>query len=199
MKLWTPFFKYVLSYVVYISEFQILHYPLFKHKFAGDALYDSAQTFRLSEYPAFALECLPNRNSLVYGDVYGIGDEAATIFRGTLRYEGMPLCLVYSPVHILHNGICQDSNYDTDNISYRAGFSQTMGTLAKIGFFNLDPHPALQKVEKPTFEAFTLKLLGLESGSSADRMGEKEITQKISTAGLSKDEAAALKAAKTIL
>lgn len=64
--------------------------------FAGDALYDSAKTFRLSELPAFALECLPNRNSLVYGDVYGIGDEAATIFRGTLRYEGMPLFLIHS-------------------------------------------------------------------------------------------------------
>ncbi|OVA02128.1 Saccharopine dehydrogenase / Homospermidine synthase [Macleaya cordata] len=54
----------------------------------GDKLYDSATRFRIPDLPAFALECLPNRNSLVYGDLYGIGHEASTIFRGTLRYEG---------------------------------------------------------------------------------------------------------------
>ncbi|XP_041004799.1 alpha-aminoadipic semialdehyde synthase isoform X1 [Juglans microcarpa x Juglans regia] len=54
----------------------------------GDSLYDSAVRLRLHDFPAFALECLPNRNSLVYGEVYGIEQEASTIFRGTLRYEG---------------------------------------------------------------------------------------------------------------
>ncbi|KAK1280738.1 Alpha-aminoadipic semialdehyde synthase [Acorus gramineus] len=54
----------------------------------GNELYDSARIFRIPNLPAFALECLPNRNSLIYGDLYGIGDEASTIFRGTLRYEG---------------------------------------------------------------------------------------------------------------
>ncbi|KAM7513485.1 hypothetical protein LguiA_003068 [Lonicera macranthoides] len=54
----------------------------------GDSLYDSATKLRIPDLPAFALECLPNRNSLVYGDLYGIGHEASTIFRGTLRYEG---------------------------------------------------------------------------------------------------------------
>ncbi|KAL5853659.1 hypothetical protein ACOSQ3_008777 [Xanthoceras sorbifolium] len=54
----------------------------------GDSLYDSAVRLRMPDLPAFALECLPNRNSLVYGDLYGIGREASTIFRGTLRYEG---------------------------------------------------------------------------------------------------------------
>ena len=33
------------------------------------------------------LECLPNRNSLIYGEKYGI-QSADTIFRGTLRYQG---------------------------------------------------------------------------------------------------------------
>ena len=56
---------------------------------AGKDLYDSAVRLRLPDLPAFALECIPNRNSLIYGDVYGIGHEASTIFRGTLRYEGM--------------------------------------------------------------------------------------------------------------
>ncbi|KAI4379957.1 hypothetical protein MLD38_006193 [Melastoma candidum] len=54
----------------------------------GDKLYESAVRFRISELPAFALECLPNRNSLIYGDLYGISNEASTVFRGTLRYEG---------------------------------------------------------------------------------------------------------------
>ncbi|OAY26961.1 alpha-aminoadipic semialdehyde synthase isoform X1 [Manihot esculenta] len=54
----------------------------------GDSLYDSVIKVRIPDLPAFALECLPNRNSLVYGKVYGIEDEASTIFRGTLRYEG---------------------------------------------------------------------------------------------------------------
>ncbi|KAJ1418760.1 Saccharopine dehydrogenase, NADP binding domain [Sesbania bispinosa] len=54
----------------------------------GDNLYDSAKKLRIPDLPAFALECLPNRNSLLYGDLYGIGSEASTIFRGTLRYEG---------------------------------------------------------------------------------------------------------------
>ncbi|KAL6976806.1 1-piperideine-2-carboxylate,1-pyrroline-2-carboxylate reductase [Sarracenia purpurea var. burkii] len=54
----------------------------------GNVLYDSAVRFRIPHLPAFALECLPNRNSLTYGDLYGIGLEALTIFRGTLRYEG---------------------------------------------------------------------------------------------------------------
>lgn len=52
--------------------------------------------FRIPDLPAFALECLPNRNSLVYGDLYGIADEASTIFRGTLRYEGKICVLIFS-------------------------------------------------------------------------------------------------------
>ncbi|KAJ4792712.1 Lysine ketoglutarate reductase/saccharopine dehydrogenase [Rhynchospora pubera] len=54
----------------------------------GKELYDSAKHLRLSDLPAFALEHLPNRNSLIYGDLYGISKEASTIYRATLRYEG---------------------------------------------------------------------------------------------------------------
>lgn len=54
----------------------------------GENLHDSAEKFRIPDLPAFALECLPNRNSLIYGKLYGIDDEASTVFRGTLRYEG---------------------------------------------------------------------------------------------------------------
>ncbi|KAL3535457.1 hypothetical protein ACH5RR_003918 [Cinchona calisaya] len=54
----------------------------------GDRLFDSASRIWMTDLPAFALECLPNRNSLLYGELYGIGKEASTVFRGTLRYEG---------------------------------------------------------------------------------------------------------------
>ncbi|GKC76519.1 alpha-aminoadipic semialdehyde synthase, partial [Tanacetum coccineum] len=53
----------------------------------GEDLYSSATNFRLHDFPAFALEVLPNRNSLIYADLYGIENEALTVFRGTLRYE----------------------------------------------------------------------------------------------------------------
>ena len=36
--------------------------------------------------PAFALEVLPNRDSLPYMEKYGI-PEVSSMFRGTLRYE----------------------------------------------------------------------------------------------------------------
>ncbi|KAJ1281347.1 hypothetical protein BS78_04G299100 [Paspalum vaginatum] len=54
----------------------------------GSNLYDSAKRLRIPELPAFALEHLPNRNSLIYGDLYGISKEASTVYRATLRYEG---------------------------------------------------------------------------------------------------------------
>lgn len=66
---------------VYISEGQTI-------TVAGEDLYDSATCIRLPHLPAFALERLPNRDSLVYGDLYGITNEASTVFRATLRYEG---------------------------------------------------------------------------------------------------------------
>ncbi|OMO86412.1 Saccharopine dehydrogenase / Homospermidine synthase [Corchorus olitorius] len=36
----------------------------------GEDLYDSAVRFRIPDLPAFALECLPNRNSLTYGELF---------------------------------------------------------------------------------------------------------------------------------
>uniref|UniRef100_A0A0D9YZB6 Lysine ketoglutarate reductase n=1 Tax=Oryza glumipatula TaxID=40148 RepID=A0A0D9YZB6_9ORYZ len=53
----------------------------------GDKLYESAKRLRLPELPAFALEHLPNRNSLMYGDLYGISKEASTVYRATLRFS----------------------------------------------------------------------------------------------------------------
>ncbi|KAK9705725.1 hypothetical protein RND81_07G077600 [Saponaria officinalis] len=134
---------------------------------SGDSLYDSAVKFRLPDFPAFALEVLPNRNSLVYGDIYRIGDEASTIFRGTLRFEG---------------------------------FSEVMGTLARIGFFDAEPHESLKSSERPTYEIFTSKLLGLENDtSSGSQIGDSDIAERIISLEHCKHQETALKTARTIM
>ncbi|GAB2291552.1 hypothetical protein Dimus_025806 [Dionaea muscipula] len=132
---------------------------------SGDNLYDSAVKMKLPDFPAFALECLPNRDSLVYGNLYGIIDEASTIFRGTLRYEG---------------------------------FSQKMGTLAKLGFFNEERHPLLENLEKPTYEIFTSKLVGIQS-ETCSVMAEKDIAERISALGACKEQETATQTARTII
>ncbi|XP_059634664.1 alpha-aminoadipic semialdehyde synthase isoform X2 [Cornus florida] len=133
----------------------------------GDSLYDSGAKFRIPNLPAFALEYIPNRNSLVYGDLYGIGNEASTIFRGTLRYEG---------------------------------FGKIMGTLARIGFFSTEPHPVLENVKRPTYGTFLLELLKIQSEKLAgSMMEEKDITDRIVSLGLCKEQETAMKTAKTIV
>ncbi|XP_058216338.1 alpha-aminoadipic semialdehyde synthase isoform X2 [Rhododendron vialii] len=133
----------------------------------GNDLYGSAVRFRVPDLPAFALECLPNRNSLTYGDLYGIGHEASSIFRGTLRYEG---------------------------------FSETMETLARIGFFNTEPHLALEYEKRPTYVSFLLGLLGAQSRNLAGKvMGENGVMEMILGLGLCKEQEMASKTAKTIM
>lgn len=39
-------------------------------------------------FQGFALEGIPNRNSMNYVDVYGLGKGMRDMFRGTLRYQG---------------------------------------------------------------------------------------------------------------
>ncbi|XP_026430070.1 alpha-aminoadipic semialdehyde synthase-like [Papaver somniferum] len=133
----------------------------------GDKLYDSATRFRIPNLPAFALECLPNRNSLVYGDFYGIGDEASTIFRGTLRYEGT--------------------------------IGEIMACLAKIGFFNTEPHPAPKEGKTVTFGTFLDELIKVNCDDTVEtvRYGN-EIVERLITLGACKERACAAKTAKTI-
>jgi alpha-aminoadipic semialdehyde synthase len=54
---------------------------LFKHKQVVDI------------FPGFNLEGIPNRDSTIYAEQYGIKDEVRTMFRGTLRYTVSPLPL----------------------------------------------------------------------------------------------------------
>uniref|UniRef100_A0AAV1VLI7 Saccharopine dehydrogenase (NAD(+), L-glutamate-forming) n=1 Tax=Peronospora matthiolae TaxID=2874970 RepID=A0AAV1VLI7_9STRA len=51
----------------------------------GEDLLNSSE--RVNFLPAFNIEQIPNRDSLPYGDVYGISD-AHSLYRGTLRYGG---------------------------------------------------------------------------------------------------------------
>lgn len=39
-------------------------------------------------WPSLNLEVYPNRDSLAFGQLYGIADTAETVFRGTLRFAG---------------------------------------------------------------------------------------------------------------
>ncbi|XP_042486504.1 alpha-aminoadipic semialdehyde synthase [Macadamia integrifolia] len=145
----------------YKSDGKIVHVD-------GNKLYDSATRIRIADLPAFALECLPNRNSLIYGDLYGIMNEASTIFRGTLRYEG---------------------------------FCEIMGTLAKIGFFDTEAHPALKQEKQPTFESFLDVLLRTERENENLQgiMGdEKEMVEILIAHGLCKEKASAVNTVKTI-
>lgn len=52
----------------------------------GEHLLQNATPFP-DGWPELKLECLPNRDSLVYEKIYGI-ENVPTIFRGTLRFEG---------------------------------------------------------------------------------------------------------------
>jgi alpha-aminoadipic semialdehyde synthase len=65
----------------FLRDGHVVHVP-------GDQLLASAEPMLYNLWPDLALECLPNRNSLSYGDLYGISDTADTIFRGTLRFAG---------------------------------------------------------------------------------------------------------------
>eukprot|EP00252_Welwitschia_mirabilis_P027958 TRINITY_DN9844_c0_g1_i1.p1 TRINITY_DN9844_c0_g1~~TRINITY_DN9844_c0_g1_i1.p1 ORF type:complete len:1040 (-),score=221.91 TRINITY_DN9844_c0_g1_i1:386-3505(-) len=91
----------------------------------GKDLFEAATSIRFPSFPAFALERIPNRNSLVYGDLYGITGEASTIFRATLRYEG---------------------------------FSEIMGSLAKLGLLKNENHHLLMEANetfpRPSFNLF---------------------------------------------
>lgn len=53
---------------------------------AGQTLFKNKQSVDI--FPGFSLEGIPNRDSTIYAEQYGITDEVRTIFRGTLRYKG---------------------------------------------------------------------------------------------------------------
>lgn len=68
----------------------------------GDELLHTAAPF-VENWSELHLECLPNRDSLVYETVYGIED-TESIFRGTLRYRGFSsLMAVFQNMGLFHS------------------------------------------------------------------------------------------------
>lgn len=68
----------------------------------GDIIHVDGPDLLANSEPFYAwkslnLECLPNRDSLTYGEKYGI-QSASSIFRGTLRYRGFS-----STMHVFRN------------------------------------------------------------------------------------------------
>ncbi len=94
--------------------------------------------------PAFALEVLPNRDSIPYKEKYGIPD-VASMFRGTLRYEVSALsCTVWCGMVFLRHCF---------GWSTAQGFSSLMSAFACLGFLNGDPCAELD----PTTPAMSCK------------------------------------------
>ncbi|AQK56126.1 Lysine-ketoglutarate reductase/saccharopine dehydrogenase1 [Zea mays] len=98
----------------------------------GHNLYESAKRLRLRELPAFALEHLPNRNSLIYGDLYGISKEASTIYRATLRYEGFSEIMVT----LSKTGFFDAANHpllqDTSRPTYKGFLDELLNNISTI-------------------------------------------------------------------
>ncbi|KAJ7522374.1 hypothetical protein O6H91_18G008500 [Diphasiastrum complanatum] len=115
---------------VYKHKSEIMHIP-------GEKLFSSAIPMRLPHLPAFALERLANRDSLMYGNFYGISDEACTVFRATLRYEGFSeimdvlgqLGFFSSETHPL---LLENSSGAVQQLSYVA-FLEELFSLSKGG------------------------------------------------------------------
>ncbi len=57
-------------------------------RISGSELLSAAFPVNIWRSLTCGLECYPNRDALKYGALYGISEEAETIFRGTLRYTG---------------------------------------------------------------------------------------------------------------
>lgn len=75
-----------------------------------------------------------------------------------------------------------------------------METLARIGFLNTEPHPALEYEKRPTYVSFLLGLLGAQSRNLAGKvMGENGVMETILGLGLCKEQEMASKTARTIM
>lgn len=91
---------------------------------------------KLDFLPGFALEGIPNRDSVKYADLYGIAAEAHTVFRGSLRYHGNKRCRKYVAIIF-----CID---DTTYLFLSfVGFIDIMKALKELGLIDTNPHTSL--------------------------------------------------------
>jgi alpha-aminoadipic semialdehyde synthase len=99
---------------------------------------------------------------------------------------------------------CVHSNrlnvYGSNPILFCTGFSEIMGTLARIGFFSTETHPILEGEKRPTFRTLLHELLKIKSEEmDGPLIAEKVITERIVSLRHCKEQRTAVKAAKTIM
>lgn len=81
-----------------------------------------------------------------------------------------------------------------------AGFGKIMGTFARIGLFNTEPHPLLGSEQRPTFRTFLNELLKFDvEKMDKTTLAEKDVAEKIVKLGHCEEKETAIKVAKTIL
>lgn len=80
------------------------------------------------------------------------------------------------------------------------GFSEIMGTLARIGFFDTETKATLTSPERPTFETFMRMLLDIDGDKlSCTIIGDMDIAERILALGHCKQQETAIKTARTIM
>ncbi|KAK7060079.1 hypothetical protein SK128_026886 [Halocaridina rubra] len=165
----------------YLEDGKIIDIP------EGGALLDATEDFNF--LPGLALEGFPNRDSTIYGNLYGI-PEAKTILRGTLRFRGFAdvvkglqkLGLISAKEHpMLHPRgpditwiqlICNllgqlDSNIFPDNlralVAERVDNEEQVAAIETLGLLQDDP---VVKAGTPldTLSHFLAKKLSIKSG-----------------------------------
>lgn len=166
---------------VYKSHGKIISVP-------GENLFTSAIPLRFPNLPAFALERLPNRNSLEYGDLYGISEEASTILRATLRYEGygeiMNSLASLGFFSMEANPLLQNKDIACPRASYRLLLEDLMLRVSQRGGMSMLSNPGNSATATLKNNAETLVRLGC---CKTDITG-KQVSACISHLGLDAEE-----------
>lgn len=119
----------------------------------GGDLLSSSRPFP-EGWPEMKLECLPNRDSIKYADIYGIS-ATQSIFRGTLRYHGFCTLL-----RTLRNMGLLDEDFNTEGTWYKT----MLGLCHRRGFKHLEDFAlacADEKVDEAARALEALRWLGM--------------------------------------
>jgi len=97
----------------------------------GDRVYHSAEPVEIE--PCFALEVLPNRDSMHYLQAYGLPN-VHTMFRGTLRYKGFSLVLAtFQQLGLLDSAPLPALAANSPPISWPALLTRLLGAQLQAG------------------------------------------------------------------
>ena len=78
------------------------------------------------------------------------------------------------------------------------GFSEIMGTLAKLGFFDTEAHPMLKDIRRPTFRTFLGEILKTNNDDHSVTINDDEMARRIISLRHSEEPSKAMKTIKTI-